>query len=153
MELSPNQDLNINDRIQNLDNFSTSSEHLFNKEITRPHCLWGENLQYYIDTGYLSGTKRLIVFSIPVVNHLSYDSGFLFVYGIEKFLNRSKFSCLDYTQWSAYYSQTLVVTAKPLDWIYGIFMVPRCECDLEIKWVLDGSNVRDGFSITIGRFR
>ncbi|KAK7344184.1 hypothetical protein VNO77_13524 [Canavalia gladiata] len=49
----PYQDLNV--PIQKLYNLPTSPEHLFPEEAARTHRSWGDNLQYYTGTGYLSG--------------------------------------------------------------------------------------------------
>ncbi|KAK7277840.1 hypothetical protein RJT34_22858 [Clitoria ternatea] len=50
---NPYQDLNV--PIHNLYNLPTSPEHLFPEEAARTHRSWGENLQYYTGTAYLSG--------------------------------------------------------------------------------------------------
>jgi len=50
----PYQHLN-NVPIDKLYNLPTSPEHLFPEDIFRKHRSWGENLQYYTGTGYLSG--------------------------------------------------------------------------------------------------
>ncbi|XP_020231724.1 mitochondrial import inner membrane translocase subunit TIM23-1 [Cajanus cajan] len=49
----PYQDLNV--PIQNLYNLPTAPDHLFPEEAARTHRSWGDNLQYYTGTGYLSG--------------------------------------------------------------------------------------------------
>lgn len=41
--------------INKLYNLPTSPEHLFPEEAARTHRSWGDNLQYYTGTGYLSG--------------------------------------------------------------------------------------------------
>ncbi|WJX19393.1 hypothetical protein P8452_09097 [Trifolium repens] len=49
----PYQHLNI--PVDKLYNLPTSPEHLFPEEASRKHRSWGDNLQYYTGTGYLSG--------------------------------------------------------------------------------------------------
>ncbi|QCE07417.1 mitochondrial import inner membrane translocase subunit TIM23-2 [Vigna unguiculata] len=49
----PYQDLNV--PIQKLYNLPTAPEHLFSEEAARTHRSWGDNLQYYTGTAYLSG--------------------------------------------------------------------------------------------------
>ncbi|XP_027367388.1 mitochondrial import inner membrane translocase subunit TIM23-2 [Abrus precatorius] len=49
----PYQDLDV--PIQKLYNLPTSPELLFHEEATRTHRSWGDNLQYYTGSGYLSG--------------------------------------------------------------------------------------------------
>ncbi|XP_058770538.1 mitochondrial import inner membrane translocase subunit TIM23-2-like [Vicia villosa] len=50
----PYQHLNI--PVDKLYNLPTSPEHLFPEEASRKHRSWGDNLQYYTGTGYLSGS-------------------------------------------------------------------------------------------------
>ncbi|KAL2325399.1 hypothetical protein Fmac_024457 [Flemingia macrophylla] len=49
----PYQDLNV--PIQKLYNLPSAPEHLFPEEAARTHRSWGDNLQYYTGTAYLSG--------------------------------------------------------------------------------------------------
>lgn len=50
---NPYRDLQV--PIRNLYNLPTAPEHLFIEEASRPHRSWGENLQYYTGSAYLTG--------------------------------------------------------------------------------------------------